>query len=322
MPQAKMERFTQRARRVLSLAQEAAERFKHNYIGTEHILLGLMREEGGIAGRVLRDLGLEQPRVEELVEELSRATARTTNTALDLSPGTKRVLELAVDEARRLGKALGQSELYVGTEHLLLGLMRQSEGVAIEVVKRLGVSPEEVRRQVRRVLQEAPVQGQPPTPQVEPGIIKRTYVMGQSFPPYQTHSYQIMHAAVMKILDMIEAGKLTTQQGAELLSALQPWFTPSLGEKALLVAEFKQPEAIQKRRLRMVITNIATSEIRVELFMPLQEALNSIEAVLGAVTDQFIGRLWTEDVDTTNRVEIYIDEDAPPTAESGTEDVP
>jgi ATP-dependent Clp protease ATP-binding subunit ClpC len=152
----KMERFTQRARRVLSLAQEEAERLQHNYIGTEHLLLGLMREEGGVAGRVLRDLGLEQRRVEELVERLTRATTRTPNAQLDLSPGTKRVLELAVDEARRMGHH------YIGTEHLLLGLVRQSEGVAIDVLKRLGVSPEEVRRQTRRVLQESPAQPSQP----------------------------------------------------------------------------------------------------------------------------------------------------------------
>jgi len=150
----KMERFTQRARRVLSLAQEEAERLQHNYIGTEHLLLGLMREEGGVAGRVLRDLGLEQNRVEELVERLTRASTRTTQVQLDLSPGTKKVLELAVDEARRMGHH------YIGTEHLLLGLVRQSEGVAIDVLKRLGVSPEEIRRQTRRVLQESPLQTQ------------------------------------------------------------------------------------------------------------------------------------------------------------------
>ncbi len=152
----KMERFTQRARRVLSLAQEEAERLQHNYIGTEHLLLGLMREEGGVAGRVLRDLGLEQRRVEELVERMTRASPRTSNTQLDLSPGTKKVLELAVDEARRMGHH------YIGTEHLLLGLVRQTEGVAIDVLKRLGISPEEIRRQTRRVLQESPVQPQNP----------------------------------------------------------------------------------------------------------------------------------------------------------------
>lgn len=156
MPNNKMERFTQRARRVLSLAQEEAERLQHNYIGTEHLLLGLMREEGGVAGRVLRDLGLEPRRVEELVEQMTRASARTSPAALDLSPGTKRVLELAVDEARRMGHH------YIGTEHLLLGLVRQSDGVAIDVLKRLGISPEEIRRQTRRVLQESPVQSNQP----------------------------------------------------------------------------------------------------------------------------------------------------------------
>ncbi len=153
----KMERFTQRARRVLSLAQEEAERMQHNYIGTEHLLLGLMREDGGVAGRVLRDLGLDTQRVEELVERLTRASTRTSPVQLDLSPGTKKVLELAIDEARRMGHH------YIGTEHLLLGLVRQSEGVAIDVLKRLGISPEEIRRQTRRVLQESPVQPQSST---------------------------------------------------------------------------------------------------------------------------------------------------------------
>jgi ATP-dependent Clp protease ATP-binding subunit ClpC len=151
-----MERFTQRARRVLSLASEEAERLKHNYIGTEHLLLGLMREDGGVAGRVLRDLGLEPAKVEKLVEELTRASSRTSSGGqIDLSAGTKRVLELAVDEARRMGHH------YIGTEHLLLGLVRQSEGVAIDVLKKLAISPEEVRRQTRRVLQESPVQQEP-----------------------------------------------------------------------------------------------------------------------------------------------------------------
>ncbi|NDJ61295.1 MAG: ATP-dependent Clp protease ATP-binding subunit [Chloroflexi bacterium] len=154
-----MERFTQRARRVLSLAQDEAERMQHNYIGTEHLLLGLIREDGGVAGRVLRELGLDQRRVEEAVERMTRATTRSTSTQPELSPGTKRVLELAVDEARRMGHH------YIGTEHLLLGLVRLTEGVAIDILKRLGVSPEEVRRQTRRVLQETPVQ--PNQPQQE-----------------------------------------------------------------------------------------------------------------------------------------------------------
>jgi ATP-dependent Clp protease ATP-binding subunit ClpC len=150
----KLERFTQRARRVLSLAQEEAERMRHAYIGTEHLLLGLMREEGGVAGRVLRDLGVEQRRVQEMVERFTGASAGRASTVskVDLAPGTKRVLELAVDEARRMGHH------YIGTEHLLLGMVRQNEGVAMDVLKKLGISAEQIRRQTRRVLQENPVQ--------------------------------------------------------------------------------------------------------------------------------------------------------------------
>jgi ATP-dependent Clp protease ATP-binding subunit ClpC len=143
-----MERFTQRARRVLSLAHQEAERMRHNYIGTEHLLLGLIREEGGVAGRVLRELGLEADRVEEMVERLT-GSGQYSGGKLDLSPGTQQVLEHAVDEARRLGHH------YIGTEHLLLGLVRYGEGIALDVLRKLGVTPEQIRRQTRRVLQES-----------------------------------------------------------------------------------------------------------------------------------------------------------------------
>jgi len=143
-----MERFTQRARRVLSLAHQEAERMRHSYIGTEHLLLGLIQEEGGVAGRVLRELGLEADRVQELVERLT-GTGQHRGGKLDLSPGTQQVLEYAVDEARRMGHH------YIGTEHLLLGLVRHGEGVAMDVLRKMGVTAEQIRRQTRRVLQES-----------------------------------------------------------------------------------------------------------------------------------------------------------------------
>jgi ATP-dependent Clp protease ATP-binding subunit ClpC len=161
-----MERFTQRARRVLSLAHQEAERMRQNTIGTEHLLLGLIREEGGVAGRVLRELGLEAARVQEIVErltgpgsagntqlELGQAMSSAGGTATQkpggLTPGTQQVLEYAVDEARRMGHH------YIGTEHLLLGLVRYGEGIAMDVLRKLGVTPEQIRRQTRRVLQES-----------------------------------------------------------------------------------------------------------------------------------------------------------------------
>ena len=138
-----MERFTQRARRVLSLAHQEAERMRHTAINTEHILLGLIEEEGGIAGHALRELGLETARVQEMIERLA-PIGRTETTALELSVGAQQVLEFAIEEARLLGHQ------FVGTEHLLLGLTRSTEGLALEVLKKLGVSPEQVRRQTRR----------------------------------------------------------------------------------------------------------------------------------------------------------------------------
>ena len=144
-----MERFTQRARRVLSLAHEEAERLHHNYIGTEHLLLGLIREEGGIAGRVLRDLGLDPARVKEMVERLT-GVGRNPSSRIELAPGTEQVLQMGIEEARRMGHH------YIGTEHLLLGMVRQGEGVGMDVLRRLGITPEQIRRQTRRALQETP----------------------------------------------------------------------------------------------------------------------------------------------------------------------
>jgi ATP-dependent Clp protease ATP-binding subunit ClpC len=165
-----MERFTQRARRVLTLAHQEAERMRHNYIGTEHLLLGLIKEEGGVAGRVLRELGLEDERIQEIIERLT-GPGQYRGGKLDLSPGTQQVLEYAVDEARRMGHH------YIGTEHLLLGLVRLNEGLAIDVLRKLGVSPEQVRRQTRRVLQESSSSrrtGAPPEQQKAPAAAGKT----------------------------------------------------------------------------------------------------------------------------------------------------
>jgi ATP-dependent Clp protease ATP-binding subunit ClpC len=145
----KFDRFTKRARRVLSLAQEEAQRLNHNYIGTEHLLLGLVREENGVAVRVLRELGVDPRQIRERVERTVGRGQRASYGKLSLTPRTKRVIELAVDEARRLGHH------YIGTEHLLLGLVREGEGVAVDVLKGLGVSLDKVRSQTARVMMES-----------------------------------------------------------------------------------------------------------------------------------------------------------------------
>ncbi|HEX8227947.1 MAG TPA: Clp protease N-terminal domain-containing protein [Chloroflexia bacterium] len=142
----RFDKFTERARKVLQLSQEEAERFNHHYIGTEHILLGLVREGDGVAAQVLRNLGIELHRVRSAVEFIIGRGDRMVMREIGLTPRAKRVIELAVDEARRL------NHHYIGTEHLLLGVVREGEGVAAGVLESLGVSLEKVRAQVIEVL--------------------------------------------------------------------------------------------------------------------------------------------------------------------------
>ena len=142
--------FTDSARRALKLAQQEAERMHQTQIGTEHLLLGLMSEKEGIASRVLHDLGLQSGDVQHWVERLSTVRRRPSlfSVDIDLSPRTKRVLELAGDEARRLGDSR------IDTHHILLGLARQDDGTALEVLNHLGVTSEQIRRTTDRILQQ------------------------------------------------------------------------------------------------------------------------------------------------------------------------
>ena len=142
----RFEKFSERARRVLSLAQEEAQRFSHNYIGTEHILLGLVRENEGVAARVLSNLNVELVKVRSAVEFIIGRGERPTPGEIGLTPRAKKVIELAVDEARRL------NHHYIGTEHLLIGLMREGEGVAAGVLESLGVSLEKVREETNSII--------------------------------------------------------------------------------------------------------------------------------------------------------------------------
>ncbi|MDI3339064.1 MAG: ATP-dependent Clp protease ATP-binding subunit [Sphaerobacter sp.] len=145
----KFEKFTERARKVLTLAQEEAHRFNHNYIGTEHLLLGLVREGDGVAARVLSNMGVQLPKVRSAVEFIIGRGDSMIVGEIGLTPRAKKVIELAVDEARRL------NHHYIGTEHLLLGLVREGEGIAAGVLESLGVNLEKVRQQVLQVVSQS-----------------------------------------------------------------------------------------------------------------------------------------------------------------------
>jgi Clp amino terminal domain, pathogenicity island component len=143
-------KFTERARRVLMLAQEEATRFNHNYIGTEHLLLGLVREREGVAAKVLSNLGVELNRVRSAVEFIIGRGDRMIVGEVGLTPRAKKVIELAVEESQRL------KQRYVGTEHLLLGLLREGEGIAAGILESLGVNLAKARVETLNVLKQSP----------------------------------------------------------------------------------------------------------------------------------------------------------------------
>jgi ATP-dependent Clp protease ATP-binding subunit ClpC len=141
----RFDKFSERARRVLTLAQDEAQRLNHNYIGTEHILLGLVKEEDGVAARVLVSMGLNLGKISQAVEYIIGPGDKSNVNTTGLTTKAKRVLELAIDEARQLGHT------YIGTEHLLLGLLREGEGVAAKVLDSFGVTLEKARAEVTRM---------------------------------------------------------------------------------------------------------------------------------------------------------------------------
>jgi ATP-dependent Clp protease ATP-binding subunit ClpC len=140
------ERFTDRARRVVVLAQEEARRLSHNYIGTEHVLLGLLHEEEGIAAQALTALGVSLDEVRRRVEEIIGRGQEPLSGHIPFTPRVKKVLELSLREAMDLGHN------YIGTEHILLGLVREGEGVAAQVLTALGAGEDRVREKVTELL--------------------------------------------------------------------------------------------------------------------------------------------------------------------------
>ena len=151
----RFEKFSERARRVLTSAQEEAQNLNHNYIGTEHILLGLIREEEGVAAKVLTNLGISLTKVRSAVEFIIGRGEKASTGEIGLTPRAKRVIELAIDEARHL------SHNYIGTEHILLGLLHEGEGVAAGVLDSFGLTIEQARTEVSNVLSQGASRAKP-----------------------------------------------------------------------------------------------------------------------------------------------------------------
>src|SRR6266508_3369887 len=191
MSERAFDKFTKRAKQVLQLATEEARAFNHPYIGTEHILLGLIREGEGVAAQVLNNLGVKLSQARHAVEFIVGVGEGPPRQDQDLTARAKKVIEYAVEETKRL------NHHYIGTEHLLLGLVRNGEGVATGVLDILGVSLEQVRTQVLRVLRQAPSGG-----------MDRPSASGSGATSQRQSKTPYLDALGADLTEMAEAGRL------------------------------------------------------------------------------------------------------------------
>jgi hypothetical protein len=200
IPDYTLERLTPEARNVLDLAQEEAGRFHHNYVGTEHLLLGLTRLDEGISATVVKNLGVNLDKVRSAVEFIIGRGDRFVMGETGLTPRAQKVIVLAIDEAKQLDQDM------VGPEHLLLGLVREGEGIGAGVLESLGINLERARREILRALgrlpAESPADDAPAAAPLQPGAGMRTAMAGRRFisaayaggiPPLESHIGLVYH---------------------------------------------------------------------------------------------------------------------------------
>ena len=159
------ERFTDRARRVVVLAQEESQRLSHNYIGSEHLLLGLLAEQEGVAARALQSLNVTLTAAREQVEEMIGPGQQTPHGHIPFTPRAKKILELALREALTMGSQV------IDTEHLLLGLIDEGDGVGAQILQRLGATAQAVREAVARLISADPEAAEVTGPGSEPRAV-------------------------------------------------------------------------------------------------------------------------------------------------------
>ncbi len=173
------ERFSERAKTVLTLAQEEAERSGHSYIGTEHLLLALMRDSDGIGGQTLRNLGLEIDKVRETIGSVLGRNERIAIRQIIPTSRVKKVIEISFEEARRMGHN------YVGTLHLLLGLLIEGEGIAAHVLTDLGATPDAVRAEAERLLPDGTEEEPGLSPELLAYKVGERVLVHDPDPPYR-----------------------------------------------------------------------------------------------------------------------------------------
>ncbi len=238
------ERFTERAKKVLTLAQQEAERSHHSYIGTEHLLLGLLREGDGLAARVLKNLGVEIGKVREVIESVLGRNERIVIQQIIPTSRVKQVIEISFEEARRMGHN------YVGTEHLLLGLLIEGEGIAAHVLEDLKVTVEKARDEIERLLAAGapadPVPARhmdvPRAPRTGPG----TDLENLEALLADARIAELLREAgldVEKLVETLKTAPETVLDMRESLAALNKEL-----EQAVKVADYRQAAKVQEAR--------------------------------------------------------------------------
>ncbi len=274
----RFEKFSERARRVLTSAQEEAQNLNHNYIGTEHILLGLIREEEGVAAKVLTNQGISLTKVRSAVEFIIGRGEKPAVGEIGLTPRAKRVIELAIDEARHL------SHNYIGTEHILLGLLHEGEGVAAGVLDSFGLTIEQARTEVTNILSQSAGRTRQPAKSVT-----KTPILDQL-------STDLTAAAAAGKLDPVIGRSKEIERVIQILSRRtknNPALIgePGVGKTAIVeglahrVASGDVPETLEDKRIVTldIASVVAGTKYRGEFEERLKKIVNELKAAKNCV---------------------------------------
>jgi hypothetical protein len=260
----RVERFSQRARRILAAAQEEADTLRNNTIDTPHVLLAMLRVEDSVAYRVLNDLKIDYERVLPIVRGANPAEPTPPKTH-DLAPETKRMMESAMQIARQRG------DQFIGSEHLLLSLIKGEDKSIRYIIRQINLEPAVVRSCVERVLQQ------------DKTDLPTTKPFHQGAPDLEAEPQASSEPNMRtKVLDMVESGKITAPEAADLLKAMRFAAVPTLGTSGFVLLPLDQVnfDDLRQRSLRFVVVDKQTNEVKSEVVLPFEQAQNELFRLL------------------------------------------
>lgn len=273
------ERFTQRAKDIMIAAQQEAESSHNNSVETPHLLLGILKVEDSLACRVLQDLRVEYDRVVSVVRAAHPAEVSPTKTPT-LAPDTKNVLENAVEFARKRG------DHHVGSEHLLLALVKGDDKPMRYVMRQINLEPQVVRSCIERVLEknggDGPAIGDIPT---HSKVDESDPTATQMVRSFSTSPAQSEISSRARVLNMVESGTISAAEGAELLKAMRFAAVPISGSSGFVLLPFEEVnfDELRTRTLRFTVTQSESNIITAEIAVPFEQAQTELFRLLSAI---------------------------------------